>query len=164
MNDADIIKIIIENTKAMQNMQDTISSLYKTMDNLINSLHQNNTSTELTTQKVEILQDKIDDVLSKIEETRKKIDMLVVQTDFAEIQKIKAKKLNERLNKNLDKKKINWADIGETIKLSIKNSKWILLTLIVIILIVLVILKIIRLDEAWQWLQKLLPIHGEVPA
>ena len=160
MQDAEIIKIIIENTKALTNMNGSIQNLYRTTDNLINSLHQNNTMSEIVTRKIEDLKIQQCTTFSMLEEIKKKLDMAVLQSDLKEMSNIKAKKLSdkldkqlEKLDKQLEKHKWNWSIFWNTIGKFFDNSKWIFLILGILLLVVLIILKVIRLDEAWEWLK-----------
>jgi len=154
MNDQEL-KVIIDVNKSLQSLNDTTQQLYKIIDNLVNTMHENNTMGEITSLKIDEVKQQIEDTNNLTDEIKKKLEMLTLQIDFKEMNGYKNKKMNEKLEKKLEKKKINWKDIMDAVKLFFKNSKWLFFILILIIVIILAIMGTIEIKEAWEWAKNL---------
>jgi hypothetical protein len=154
MNDQEL-KVIIDVNKSLQSLNDTTQQLYKIIDNLVTTIHEGNTIGEITSLKIDEVKKQIEDTTNLTDEIKKKLEMLTLQIDFREMNNIKNKKLNDKLEKKLDRKKFSWGDFWDALKLFFQNSKWIFFILFIIGLIILIIFEVIKPIDAWNWIKKI---------
>lgn len=152
MNEQEL-KVIIDVNKSLQSLNDTTHHLYKIMDNLINTVRESNTMSEISSLKIDELKEKVEESAVIAEEIKKKIDLIVLQNDWKEMSGVKNKKINDKLNEKLNEKKFSWKDFGDGVKLFFKNSKWVFLTIAIITAIVLIIMGVVKIEEALDWLK-----------
>jgi hypothetical protein len=157
MNDADILKVIMDSTRSITNLNNIIINLHKSIDSLVNSLHETNTNSTITNHKVDELKELIKITQSSVEEIKKKLEMLVIQSDFKEMLTVKSKKLSDKLDKELEEHKWNWTDFWDTMGKFWDNAKWVVLALVIVIILYLIGTKVINWNDVWNFIKGLVP-------
>lgn len=120
------------------------------MDNIIDSIHKSNTLSEINSRRIDELKQQHSETLYMLDEIERKMEMLVMQNDFKEINDIKTKKLNEKLEKETKEKTFNWKNFWGAVREFCDNTKWLAISLICIIILGLIISKVTNWSELWK--------------
>ena len=173
--DKDEIQIIIDISKSLSNINNTISNLADATRNMVDINGKQTIDIKLIDEKINYLKETTKEIASVIEQVKTKFEILNRQLDYQEVSVIKQKKIAEHVEKKFkkevdkvkqkdneiekskDENKFSWGKFIDAAISFFENSKYIFLILFIIVLLLLIITnRIILINEITNWFKTIL--------